>query len=72
MAAFDTSRTVSDSSILFGRVGTAICAVIAAVASWNDARVTRNALSALSDRELEDIGLSRGEIEQIAHQKAIF
>lgn len=72
MAAFDTPRTVSDSAILFGRVGAAICTVIGAVASWNDARVTRNALSALSDRELEDIGLSRGEIEQISRQKAFF
>lgn len=72
MAALDTPRAVSGTSILFGRVGAAICTVIGTVASWNDARVTRNALSALSDRELEDIGLSRGEIEQIAQNKAMF
>jgi len=34
--------------------------------AWNDARVTRNALSRLSDRELDDIGLCRGDIEDIA------
>lgn len=31
--------------------------------SWNNRRVTRNELSRLSDRELEDIGLSRGSID---------
>ncbi|TDK51783.1 DUF1127 domain-containing protein [Antarcticimicrobium luteum] len=72
MAAFDTPRTVSDSAILFGRIGAAICTVIGAIADWNDARITRNALSALSDRELEDIGLSRGEIDLIAQHKASF
>ena len=46
--------------------GTSIFATaIAAVAAWNDARVTRKALSHLSDRELDDIGLCRGDIEHI-------
>ena len=51
-----------------GRIGQFFAPVIAAVAAWNDARVTRSALSALSDRELEDIGLCRGDIERIAEQ----
>ena len=38
----------------------------ASVVAWNDARVTRNALSALTDRELEDIGLVRGDIDAVA------
>lgn len=37
-----------------------------AVADWNDARVTRNSLSRLTARELDDIGLCYGDIEQIA------
>ncbi len=72
MAAFDTPRTVSDSAILFGRVGAFICTVIGAVTAWNDARITRKALSALTDRELEDIGLIRGEIDLIAERKSGF
>ncbi len=36
-----------------------------AVAAWNDARITRNALAKLSDHELDDIGLCRGDIETI-------
>ncbi len=31
--------------------------------SWNNRRVTRNELYRLSDRELEDIGLTRSEID---------
>jgi uncharacterized protein YjiS (DUF1127 family) len=40
--------------------------LVGRIASWNDARVTRKSLSALSDRELDDLGLVRGDIEDIA------
>ena len=43
-----------------------IASLVASIASWNDARVTRSALAKLSDRELDDIGLSRGDIEFVA------
>jgi uncharacterized protein YjiS (DUF1127 family) len=36
------------------------------VAAWNDARVTRKSLSSLTDRELDDLGLVRGDIDDIA------
>ena len=39
--------------------------VAGAVAAWNDARLTRKTLSQLSDRELDDIGLTRGDIDRI-------
>ncbi len=42
--------------------------IVSSLAAWNDARVTRNALSRLSDRELDDIGLCRGDIETIARR----
>lgn len=35
-------------------------------AAWNDARITRKALSGLTDRELDDLGLIRSDIEAIA------
>ena len=38
---------------------------IATLKGWNDARVTRKALGKLSDHELDDIGLCRGDIETI-------
>jgi len=42
-----------------------------ALAEWNNARITRNALSRLSDRELADIGLTRGDVEGMTG-KALF
>lgn len=40
----------------------------AAVSNWNDARMTRNALNRLTDRELNDIGLQRADIESVARR----
>ena len=39
--------------------------MIAGVKAWNELRVTRKALNKLSDRELADIGLHRGDIAEI-------
>ncbi|OCX64650.1 primosomal protein DnaI [Thioclava sp. SK-1] len=36
-----------------------------AILAWNDARMTRRALDKLSDRELDDIGLTRFDIAQV-------
>jgi uncharacterized protein YjiS (DUF1127 family) len=69
MAAFDTTRTTVGSHGLFGQIGAVYFNAVSAFAGWNDARVTRNALSALSDRELDDIGLCRGDIETVATRK---
>lgn len=64
MSAIDTNRVHGGAgSIGFGS------RIWAAMTAWNDARVTKNALSRLSDRELDDIGLCRGDIEQIAHSR---
>ncbi|UYV36317.1 DUF1127 domain-containing protein [Rhodobacteraceae bacterium D3-12] len=67
MAAIDTPR-VHFASGTNGRIGRFFNSVLASVIAWNDARVTRNVLSQLSDRELEDIGLCRGDIEDLAHK----
>lgn len=69
MAAFDTTRTTYGSNGLFGRIGDFFATVTGMIASWNDARMTRNALAGLTDRELEDIGLVRGDIDQVAIRK---
>ncbi|WP_146344477.1 DUF1127 domain-containing protein [Falsiphaeobacter marinintestinus] len=72
MAAFDTTRTTYESHGLFGRIGTVYSNLVSTLASWNDARVTRKALSTLSDRELDDIGLSRGDIDLVIERKSVF
>ena len=65
MAAYETSRTAPFGAISIYRAVQAVSALLSAVANWNDARVTRKALSKLTDRELDDIGLCRGDIERI-------
>lgn len=66
MATFDTSRTAYGSASAVSGISAFISRTIAAVVGWNDARVTRSALSSLTDRELEDIGLVRGDIDSVA------
>ncbi len=66
MAALDTTRTTTGSFGLVGRIGAIFVSAVNAAVEWNDARVTRNALSGLSNRELEDIGLCRGDIDAVA------
>jgi len=72
MAVFDTTRTSYGSQSLVSRFFAQMATVTAAIAAWNDARVTRKALSSLSDRELEDIGLVRGDIDLVAEGKKMF
>lgn len=66
MAALEPTRASIGSLGLAGRIGATLASIVAAVVEWNDARVTRNALSGLSDRELDDIGLCRGDIDTVA------
>lgn len=66
MAAFDTTRPFTATSGFAGRTSNLFASAFASVAAWNDARVTRNSLSKLTDRELDDIGLVRGDIDVVA------
>ncbi|MGH1424462.1 MAG: DUF1127 domain-containing protein [Pseudooceanicola sp.] len=65
MAALFFPGAQTGSAALFGQIGRFIVTVINAANDWNDARVTRNALSKLTDRELDDIGLCRGDIDDV-------
>lgn len=64
MAAYETTRTAQGA--FGGRLSSFVSGLVAAFAEWNEVRLTRAALAKLSDRELVDIGLSRGDIEYIA------
>ncbi len=66
MAAFDTPRAAYLAVSHVSRLGESIAALLGELAAWNDARVTRRTLNKLSDRELADIGLCRGDIEAVA------
>ncbi|MDA8747254.1 DUF1127 domain-containing protein [Litoreibacter sp.] len=63
MAVFETSRALNEGvrvnpiNLFTQAFGT--------VMAWNDRRMTRKALNLLTTRELEDIGLNRGDIAQM-------
>ncbi|SHI05099.1 DUF1127 domain-containing protein [Marivita hallyeonensis] len=61
MAAFDTTRP----TYAAGHKGfsATLASLFANFSAWNDARLTRNALRALSDHELDDIGLTRADVD---------
>ncbi len=62
MAAVNTNISLASSI----RKSSIFAGVISAFQTWNDARATRKALNSLTDRELADIGLCRGDIEGVA------
>ncbi|WP_296761952.1 DUF1127 domain-containing protein [Sediminimonas sp.] len=64
MAAFDDPR--AHHFALTARIGQGVAGLKGAVVHWHEAVQTRNALSKLSDRELADIGLCRGDIDIVA------
>lgn len=65
MAAYESSRAAPFGAISIFRAVQFVSANVSAFAAWNDGRVTRNALGKLSDRELDDIGLCRGDVDLI-------
>ncbi|QUJ75340.1 DUF1127 domain-containing protein [Sulfitobacter albidus] len=71
MAAFDTTRTTYGTATFVNRAYVFLADLVADIIAWNDARVTRNALMDLTDRELADIGLERGAIDDVARSNFI-
>ena len=63
MATYDNTRSMVDGHPFGARLIYRMTTVFGKLADWNDARVTRNALSRLSNHELDDLGLTRGDIE---------
>lgn len=66
MAAIDSTRPTHANT---GLAGFTFAGLLGSLAAWNDMRLTRKALSSLSDRELEDIGLVRGDIDNVTGGK---
>lgn len=65
MAAYESSRAAPFGAISIFRFVQFVSEISANLRAWNDARVTRNALGRLSDRELDDIGLCRGDLDSM-------
>lgn len=65
MAAYQSSRAAPFGAISIFRSVQFMSNAVNSVAGWNDGRMTRKALGKLSDRELDDIGLCRGDVDMI-------
>lgn len=66
-----TTTTVSSESLgLVARIRAALAARKAYAAQKRVYWQTYNELNAMSDRDLWDIGVNRGEIDRIAHEAA--
>ncbi|CUH84027.1 DUF1127 domain-containing protein [Thalassovita mediterranea] len=72
MAVYENTRTQYQAGALASLIARTVFVAVNGVAhlretftGWNDARVTRNALSRLTDRELDDIGMVRADIETV-------
>lgn len=63
MALIDTSRTFGRSAVFADAVSRVAYRIVSRFTEWNDARRTRNALMALTAQELDDIGLSRSDVD---------
>jgi uncharacterized protein YjiS (DUF1127 family) len=71
MAAYQSTRTAPFGAIATYSFIRFISNIANSVMAWNDARITRNSLNKLSDRELDDIGLTRGDIADIANMNRV-
>lgn len=67
MTIYDTHRSTATATS--SRVAYRIVQFGSDLIAWNDQRRTRKALSALSDHELYDIGLSRSDISNVATRR---
>lgn len=65
MASYETSRAAPFGAISIFRAVQSVSETHANFTAWNNGRKTRKALNALSNRELDDIGLCRADIDQI-------
>jgi uncharacterized protein YjiS (DUF1127 family) len=63
VALLDNNTSLPFGSITIYRVVNAVSSAAEAAILWRRARQTRAVLNALSDHELNDIGLTRGQID---------
>lgn len=65
MSSFETSSVAPFGAVTLYRFVQSVGVAVEAMQAWNSARITRKSLNRLSNRELDDIGLCRGDIEMI-------
>ena len=65
MAAIDITRPLATGLLVGIRISHFVSNTYEAIANWHSTRATKNELAKLSNHELADIGLSRGDIDRI-------
>ena len=68
MALLDSPRVLSQPAVFADWVSRTAYRAVTVFFDWNDARRTRNALVGLTAHELDDIGLCRGDIDNLARK----
>ncbi|SDY21747.1 DUF1127 domain-containing protein [Citreimonas salinaria] len=64
MSVIDTNRAYASAGSA-GRIGSMFLSAFNIFAAWNDTRTTQTNLDRLSDRQLDDIGLHRGQLPRL-------
>jgi uncharacterized protein YjiS (DUF1127 family) len=70
MSVFEGNRSVPLGASTTHRFVSLANRAVDSLAAWGNARATRRTLLALSDRQLRDIGLERGQIPGVAEALA--
>ncbi len=70
MAAYDTIPAPA-SALGVRRIPHLLRAGVASLLTWNDVRISRKAMRRLSQRELSDIGLERGDLDALFGRRLI-
>lgn len=64
MASLTKARSGANDTQFGLNLSSAVNKVAGRIVTWNEARITRKALSKLSEHQLNDIGLSRSDIHR--------
>lgn len=70
MSVYQSNRPAPFSAIATLRIVTAVERIVDGLDAWRSRRATHTALSALTDKQLSDIGLHRGDIAVVAEDLA--
>ena len=68
MALLDTHNPLMGPAGMAGRIGSVFLTATTVAADLHARRRTRRALSQLTDRELDDVGLTRADIDRVARK----
>ena len=68
MAHFDNTRRIADGRTSLRPTGI-FGQFVGLMTAWNESRVTRNALNKLTDQELDDVGLTRADIDRVVRRR---